>query len=274
MLTVYFDTNAFDGLQRCSRSECSLSLTLRSAIALKRLRVVIGLQVLDETVAAYPSRPDIVSDRLDLIEAIADPHEIVALAPELLRQDVVAIISGSPFASPFTHWPVDLVALRRALRDPHCDLQRLLGPNRRIFRANADILRACRSDLRQQLEKRDWPRVDFTRILAEGDWFLQSLVDSLLSPGTLPSPILRGLLRSRPVRMYQGTFLSLIYSQAVENRAPRDSDLLDLHHAVCASVTDGLVTEDAGLARCVRRVPIEPFGVWSLADLSGKMRAV
>jgi hypothetical protein len=267
MPTRYFDTSALDSLQRQGGRSSTLFSELLSATAAGRLRVVIGLQLLDETVAAYPTKPKIALERLDLIEELCDLPRTILPAPDLLRQDVISMMSGSSLGIPYVPVPPDLAALRRAVRDPGCDIRGLLAPNRLLAQNSAEILRACRADVQQQLEERGWPKISFPAVLAEGDWVLQSLVDRFFGPGALPGAVLRGLLRSRPVRMYQGASLSLLYSRSVENRTPLDSDFMDLQHTVSASVVDGLVTEDTDLASYLRRVPIDDFSILSLEDL-------
>ncbi len=267
MLTTYFDTNAFDTIQRCGGRSPGLFAEISAAIGNGRLRVIIGLQVLDETIAAYPSRPVVVLERLDLIEALSDLSCTTAPAPDILRQDVIAILSGKSLLAPYVAAPPDLRILRAALQHPNCDLSSLLAPNRALAHSSAETLQACRAEVQQKLRGRGWPGSSFATLLATEDWLLQSLVDGFFGPGALPTPVLRGLLQSRAVRMYQGVTLSLFYSTSVENRAPRESDFMDLQHAVSASAADGLATEDAGLASCVGRIPFDNFDVWFLEEL-------
>jgi hypothetical protein len=57
-----------------------------------------------------------------------------------------------------------------------------------------------------------------------------------------------------------------------EGLAPKDSDLVDLHHAITSSVTHGIVTEDVPLRRILGRATVPGFQVMSLENLISSLR--
>ena len=72
--------------------------------------------------------------------------------------------------------------------------------------------------------------------------------------------------------MHRDVLFSMYYAQSVEGRAPKDSDLVDVHHAITASVTHGIVTEDGPLRGILRRATVPGFQVFSLDDVLPSLR--
>src|SRR5262249_5622216 len=96
----------------------------------------------------------------------------------------------------------------------------------------------------------------------------RELIDGYFQPGApLPEAVMTQLRLSRPLRMYREGLDSMLYGQMILNRAPSDSDLRDLHHAVGASLTDGLVTTDRGFLEWCGRVELPDFAVSSFAQI-------
>jgi hypothetical protein len=96
----------------------------------------------------------------------------------------------------------------------------------------------------------------------------RELIDNYFGPGTpLPEDVIARLRSSRPLRMFREGLDSILYGQMILDRAPQDSDLRDLHHAIGASLVDGIVTADGAFREWCARVSLPDFEVTSLADL-------
>jgi len=260
MLTLYFDTNVFDALYRRGPG-CPEGLELQRAVKAGRLRIAISLDVIDETAEAAVSDWPMALGRLNLIKDLYDARFEILPAGTLLRNGIVETLNDAKASSPFTDEPMDIGVL--------CDLlsERLTEKAR-----YAETLRECRNDVRTGLAEMEWPKVRFAHHLEEADWITQAAVDHFFGPGALPKEILRKLLSSRPVRMHRDVLFSMYYAQSVEGRAPKDSDLVDVHHAITASAAHGIVTEDGSLRGVLRRATVSGFQVLSLDELSASLR--
>ena len=167
---------------------------------------------------------------------------------------------------------MDIDRLVRLLSDRRDEFIKIAEEQRASRRKYADTLRACRNDVRAGLDKLDWPKVQFTRNLDSADWITQAAVDHFFGPGDLPPNVLKKLLISRPVRMHRDVLFSMYFAQSVEGVAPRDSDLLDVHHAITASATHGIVTEDGPLRRILGRATVPGFRVLSLDEVVSSLQ--
>jgi hypothetical protein len=266
MLTAYFDTNAFDHLYRRGGRASAEFACLFAAVRSGALRLALGYHVVDETAAAYSSEPASALARLDIIATLTDLRLTVHFAEDLLRADVVAILASAPLPSPYRASSPDLALLQQLLLTDPSQVQVLLRPNRALAEKNAAQLAACRDSIRAELKTRAWPKVSFPDLCQGATWMLQALVDRFFGPGDLPDAVLRHLLRSRVITMYQGATLSLFYAHSVEGVGSRPSDLPDLHHAVSSSVTDAFVTDDGRLLPIVRRVPVAGFQSYTVSE--------
>ena len=67
--------------------------------------------------------------------------------------------------------------------------------------------------------------------------------------------------------MLLGVYLAFIYSLRFEGNTPKIGDSRDIYHAVCASATDALLTQDRRFRRLLARVPVVGFEVLDLRGL-------
>jgi hypothetical protein len=273
MFTAYFDTNIFDEIQRSGGPSCPAFAIIARAREAGIFRISISHHVIDETVAAYGTRPEATLERLLLIETLADPYLVVRPAADILHDHVVAALASEPGPSSFLAAPLPLQQLRGTLIHDFSVLQALLDSNRLDAETHAATLRQCQAEIRAKLETLDWPKVAFSELLEDATWMLQTLVDWFFGPGDLPDGVLRILRRSRPIAMYQAASLSLFYAHSVEGNRPRASDLPDLHHAVAAANADAFVTGDTRLVPVVRRVPLRDFRVFTLPEFLERLGA-
>lgn len=271
MLTLYFDTNVFDALYRRGPG-CPEGLELRRAVKAGQLRIAISLDVIDETAEAALSDWPLALGRLNLIKGLYDARFEVLPAGTLLRNGIVEALTDAKPSSPFSDNPLDIGILCNLLSERLTEFTNLVDEQRVEKAEYAEILRACRNDVRIGLAEMEWPKVRFAHHLEEADWITQAAVDHYFGPGELPVNVLRKLLSSRPVRMHRDVLFSMYYAQSVEGRAPKDSDLIDVHHAITASVAHGIVTEDAPLRGILRRTTIPGFQVLSLHELIASLR--
>lgn len=271
MLTLYFDTNVFDSLYRRG-VECPETAELERAIRSKKLRVSISVDVLDETAEASLSDPATALGRLMLIERLYDQSCEVLPAGDLLRNGIVETLNDAPSSSPFSAEPMDISILCHLLADRSNEFAEIVSEQSSVRRSYAETLKKCRNEVRTVLAGMDRPKVPFNRHLEAADWITQATVDLFFGPGDLPQAVLKKLLGSRPVRMHRDVLFSMYYAQSVEGVAPKDSDLVDLHHAITASVTHGIVTEDGVLRRILGRVTVSGFQVLSLESLISSLR--
>ena len=271
MLTLYFDTNVFDALYRRGPG-CPEGLELQRAVKAGRLRIAISLDVIDETAEAAVSDWPMALGRLNLIKDLYDARFEILPAGTLLRNGIVETLNDAKASSPFTDEPMDIGVLCDLLSERLTEFTTLVEEQRAEKARYAETLRECRNDVRTGLAEMEWPKVRFAHHLEEADWITQAAVDHFFGPGALPKEILRKLLSSRPVRMHRDVLFSMYYAQSVEGRAPKDSDLVDVHHAITASAAHGIVTEDGSLRGVLRRATVSGFQVLSLDELSASLR--
>lgn len=271
MLTLYFDTNVFDALYRRGPG-CPEGLELERAVKTGRLRIAISLDVIDETAEAALSDWPMALGRLNLIQGLYDPRFEILPAGTLLRNGIVETLTDSTPSSFFSDEPMDIGLLRDLLSERLNEFTKLVEEQRAEKAQYAETLRACRNDVRTGLAEMEWPKVRFAHHLEEADWITQAAVNHFFGPGDLPVDVLRKLLSSRPVRMHRDVLFSMYYAQSVEGRAPKDSDLVDVHHAITASAAHGIVTEDGPLRGILRRATVPGFQVLSLDEVVASLR--
>jgi hypothetical protein len=88
-LLVYFDTNVFDNLIKKTNGVTDADeLQLRAAVSSEQLRIVVSQITIQETLAAFHSRPEIARAQLALILSVADWGRFVRFSSEILENDI------------------------------------------------------------------------------------------------------------------------------------------------------------------------------------------
>jgi hypothetical protein len=265
--TYYLETSAWDAIQRRGGLDSDWGQLLGRATAARRLRIVAGVIVFEETLPIYKENPGVGDARLGIIERLADLDRTIALSNDIIHQHLIAILCGQAPPPPFTDRYKDLSTARRLLGENRSRIAELMAPNVTKDLDSLELLRESRQNIRAEMEKAGWPKITFAQFCGLEKSSFQSYIDHVFGPGArLPAEALRPLEGSRPLKMYRDGLLALMYLQTVRNRAPRASDLRDLHHAVAASVTDGLVTNDDTFKEWCELVAIPDFRVYQLAD--------
>jgi hypothetical protein len=284
VIRAYFDRNVFQDLYEQRRGISAADVArLRSAIRHREVDVIIGITVLEETLAMWASNP---RRALAEIQAIlnlvgqlrkAKRARVVKEAGDLLNDDIRAYAAGKPSPEPYvTH------DLSRLLHVPVSDY-RYLDEFTRDQQRQKESFHKFMDELRSSLISTSEPGKashielapdtrrgfsdyfdehagEFARHLADRAGVLR-LVEARTS----------GLLDLRSVRMAVGANLSLAHSQLFENRASNIGDSRDVHHAVCATAADAFVTNDGPLAVRLQRIPALPVQVFDLPTLLARV---
>ena len=70
------------------------------------------------------------------------------------------------------------------------------------------------------------------------------------------------------------TWTRTLQAFELEGRAPKDSDLVDLRHAITASAAHRIVTEDGALRGMLRRATVPGFRVLSLDEVVALLKFI
>jgi hypothetical protein len=196
-----------------------------------------------------------------IIVEVSRPKNLAAWATGIL-----ATSDPAP-PPPFTDQYVDLVSARHCLMENRPRIAELMEPNAEKDLNSEKTMRAGREAIRAELAKSGWPKISFRQFRDLEAASFQNYIDHYFGPGApLPSQTLSALSSSRPLRMYRDGLLAMMYQQTVRGRAPSHSDLRDLHHAVAASLTDGLVTNDEDFRDWCQLVALPDFDVYLLTE--------
>jgi hypothetical protein len=264
---VYFDTSAWDAIQREGGLESPSAKAIERAIVERRLWVVTGEMTFDETLPLYLVNELRAIARLDLIGRLADLRQTVRHASDLTREAVMAALTGTAPPSPFTDRYADLDGLLEALRESGRDgIERYRAPNVEKDEQSKALMLEAKTIVQAALKERGGPTLTLERFIEKEPF--HNLIKYYFGEGpALPEAVSKKLSRSRALQMFTDGLASMLFGQMIENWGPEDSDLRDLHHAVAATFTNGLVTSDRSFRGWCRRVGLPDFEVYSVQEL-------
>ncbi len=278
MLTIYLDTTVYDHIDKGYISPSEV-LTLRAAIARGDIVGHLGVGNVEELLGQWKTDRGAAVRKLRLARDLFRFESLLKPPMETITDALRSYADGKPLPSPF------LAEEQRRIVAPA--LTDVLDGGLRLSAAMSEMVEHVRR-LKETFvsSMRERGVAIAARMLApdakgqypsfEEYWaamaveFAAAFADRYGFGEACRLRGLEGLLAVRPVTLAVGGGMSLLYSNVVDGRHSRDSDLYDLWHAIVASRVNVLVTRDKGFARVLNRVRIEAFTVaTSLSEVLG-----
>jgi hypothetical protein len=266
--TFYVESSGWDAVQRRGGLDSEEALLILSAVQRGRIKLVAGVFVFEELLPLYgcgdTKRAD---ERVDIIGSLADLSATIRNPTEIIRERVVSVLTGEPLPPDTTDGYRDLAAAKRKLFSARHEIETLTRPGKELEAASVREMNGTRAAIRKELEASGWPKLNYSQFRGLVTVSPQGFIDNFFGEGPpVPESILTKLSNERSLRMYHEGLISMFYEQTYLNRRPKPGDLRDLHHAVSASLTSGLVTNDKDLRSWVSRVSLPEFETLSLED--------
>jgi hypothetical protein len=284
MLSVYFDTNVYDWIDKGRSPSLELE-ALRLAFNDGRLVGHLGIPVIEELVGQWQTDRMAVVRKLVLVRDLIGFTKILKPANTLLEEAIRAYATGAPSPSEFLS------------EDQH---DRAVDLFRGIFAGDAGVDAmiskiVCAGESLKQTALDQWIRsraevhTGFDPKLVEAGhpqrknirWWLKSeelaYVEGLIRPLGIDLEIqrreLQGLLELKPVRAYVNALAAYVFAITVgkerQPRAPRWGDGYDMWQIISASTADTFVTYDDRLVDLLNRLPVNGFRIFpSIAALN------
>ena len=290
MLTVYFDTNVYDRIDKGKIPSSELE-ALRLAFRDGRLVGYLGIPVLEELHGQWEIDRASVVRKLALVRDLVGFDGILKPANTLLEEAIRAYVSRLPSPSPFLPEGQHTRVFNT--------LESIIAGNASLDSTISKIVKDGESLKEEALEHWTQNRAevhasfDPNRVTAghpsrkDLNWWLKSeevaYVEALVRPLGLDAELqrrgLHGLLELKPVRACVNTLAAYIFDITVggerQPRAPKWGDGYDMWHVISASTADAFVTYDGRLVDLLDRLPLADLSVLrSIAELLGTLRGV
>jgi len=272
MIRAYMDRNAWQDLyDRRSGITAKNVERLRSAVRHREIDIAVSVRCLEETYARHTREPLLAMAEVRFIFDVAgstNPRRVrlVKEPAQHVDDDIRAYAARLAVPSPYMVLDMSPFLVRGA-----------------DYRLAEEFARATRSEDHSFYDFMDRQRRESANRLVgisfedyfetEAPELARGLAEKARALSELEVRGVEGLLELRSVRMAVGSNLSLSYSQRVGNRAPQDGDWGDMFHAIAAAAADVFVTNDRGLAECLRRIPAVPIEIIDLKALFSRLRS-
>ena len=222
------ETSARDRLQRQGGLESDSGQLLASAVCKGNLRLVAGEMVFEETLPLLAKNEKFTVQRLQLVGQLADLSRTVRLPPEIMREAVAAILSGSAPPSPFTDRFADMDGLIQALLKGRHRIRELQSANLELDRSSIELMEEGRAivqaELRKNRPRKSMTFENFLKLHPDPYGSLVGRYDLRAAASPLPKRLSDRLRSSRPLRMFSEGLCSLLYGRMILNRKSRVSD--------------------------------------------------
>jgi hypothetical protein len=277
MLTVYFDTNVYDRIDKGKMPSSELE-AFRLDLKEGRLVRYLGIPVIEELHGRWNFDRESVVRKFALVRDLVRFDRILKPANALLEEEIRAYAADLPPPAPFL---------------PEDQRARVVGSFESIIagKANLDsivskIVKDSEYLKEEALERWTQNRAEVhavfdPNLIAAGysqrkdiAWWLKSeelaYVEALVQPLGLDAEFqrrgLHGLLELKPIRACVNTLAAYIFDITIgkerQPRAPRLGDGYDMWHVISASTADAFVTYDGRLVDLLNRLPVNGFSVF------------
>jgi hypothetical protein len=277
MLSVYFDTNVYDQIDKGKLSSADLE-ALRLAFNDGGLIGHLGIPNIEELMGQWKT------DRAAAVRKVALARDLVGFSrvlkpPNVLMEEAIRAYSGgSSPPSPFLPEGQDEVVASHLNRIANGGasldgtLLGIVGQVGVLKQTALDQWTEGRREVHSALspysvEARHPQRTDIRWWLKSEELaYAEGLAKSLGVDDACTSRGLAGLLKIRVVRVYVNSLAAYIFDITIgreaEPRAPKWGDNYDFWHIISASTADVFVTYDTRLVGLLNRLPIEGFSVY------------
>ena len=276
MLTVYFDTNVYDRIDKGKIPSSELE-ALRLAFREGRLVGYLGIPVIEELHGQWEIDRASVVRKLVLVRDLVGFERILRPANSIMEEAIRAYAGGLLSPSPFLPEGQRTQVLN--------SFESIIGGNASLDAIVSKIVKDGESLKDEAVERWTQNRAEvhasFDPNLVEAGhpsrkdltWWLKSeelaYVEALVRPLGLDDEIprrgLHGLLELKPVRAWVNALAAYIFDITVgkerQPRAPRWGDGYDMWHVISGSTADAFVTYDGRLIELLNRLPIKGFSV-------------
>jgi hypothetical protein len=263
VLTVYFDRNVFDQIDRRLNITDEEITTLRRAVSKGRLTVLISFEVVQET--AYAA-PDKALRGLHLIKELCRENLPIKSHNELLRDDIEGFVKGGKHPSPFIWGKFNIDSVIRDVENQTPEFLKVVADDKRNRdELNAKLTAHINEEKRALGTRRPASYQKYWEMrasyYAEAFAHFAGYLEECRSRG------IDNLLQVRSVRLAVAAWLSLFYSLLIEGRVVKRGTSRDIQQAAPMAAADVVVTNDIELLRLMKRIPIDNFKIMSLREL-------
>jgi hypothetical protein len=279
-LIAYFDTNAYGRLCWSDAETERWTPRLKGAIAARRLSILPGAVVFDETFGIQ-RQPEKILDRLRLMWDLCDWQSVVKSHNLLLQDDIRHFVYNGEADHPFMREPASgrvRASLRNLMNgigdfDSLRDIVRAEQPRKLAFATGVEALAdETRIEFRETVKNLGIRSFD-DYLQSQSAVWASALAEKC---GLLPECTQKGiseLLKLRTVKMCVGHSLSYVWANNMDEEFEvRPSDSADLQHSLpAAAAADVFVTNDAALTGILKRVPLRNFRVMTTGQLVGEI---
>jgi hypothetical protein len=287
MLSLYFDTNVFDQIDKAGIPSTDL-MALRMAFKDGQLRGYLGIPVIEELVGQWETDRAAVVRKVILARDLVGFGNILKAANTLLEEGIRAYATGSLPVSPFlpmTQRGLVIGQLQRIIEGDtrlHSVVSGIVGQGSSLKETALDQWTESRGEVLSTLspysvEAGHPQRKDIGWWLkSEESAYAEDLAKSLGLDGACRSRGLEGLLGVRAVRAYVNALAAYIFDITIgrerQPRCPKWGDDYDFWQIISASTADAFVTYDDRLLSLLERLPVEGFSVFP--SISALLKAV
>ncbi len=267
---LYLDTNVYDHILH-KKGGVNDDHTSAFDVALKKgtFFVPLSLLVVEETILALKSVPELANRQLQLIGKISNIRTILKPPDQLLQDDIRAFVRGResrPFIKVNRHLRQQIQDL--LVRDQNANelegVMNLIQSDKEDFRG---WMRATKEKVESELASAEGEPPTFER-------YFQGTAPGLAEDyaqraGRLSECKERGISKLldevKSLRLSVGVNLSMIYGQIVDGRSPQLGDAIDMRHAVLASSATTFISQDRRFRELMSRIPYD--GEFRIFDL-------
>jgi len=266
-LQVYFDTSAFDHLQKRINCTAADIASLRQAVYGGEISIPLSIHVLEELLLARRSSPQTYSALLRMVLSIAPSRTLVKPCPDIVRGDVRSYAAGGGAENPRVHGPVQNIVAAGIAELIESDgedwdddfvaaLEQIRG-NREKFAERMRVIPEIVANI--AFHGPELPSFD-AFWSTDADGIAGGFADEAGVGEKCAARGIEGLLELPSIRMAVGIRLSYIHGLLLQGHRTKKSDGEDQHHAIsAAAAAEILVTADPRLLKIAARVPMDNF---------------
>lgn len=273
MLSVYFDTNVYDAIEKGDIPAEEVD-ALRAGLRRGEIVSHLSFSDVEELLGQWETDRQAAIRRLRVARDLVGFRGMLKQPSDLLKDAILAYANGMPSPAPTLprHDRRLLASLLNRIANGNARLADEVSQVVSTVRARKEEFRHVMMEARDQASA-EWASIpDERRAVTFDEYFAagatqwaedfaryHGLADACRERGV------GGMLDIRAVRLSVGALMSFTFSLIVGDglrpRQPSRSDYYDLWHALLASVADVFVTRDERLAKSLARVPADGFRV-------------
>ena len=260
---LYLDTNVYDHIlhKKGGVNDAHIS-AFNAALKNGNFFVPLSLLVVEETILALKSVPELANQQLQLVGKVSNIRTIFKPPDQLLQDDVRAFVRGRK-STPF------MKANRHLRRQIHDILVR--DQNASELEEVMNLIRSGKEDFRRFMRAtKKRVESDLTSVESEPQSFERYLQlaapdlaeDYAQQAGRLSQCKEKGINKLldgvESLRLSVAANLSMIYGQIVDGWSPQIGDAIDMRHCVLASVAATFISQDNRFRKLMSRIPHDP----------------